>query len=197
MLETARKAGIDIPTLCYLKEINKIGACRVCLVEIEKTRGLQAACVYPVTEGLVVKTNTPLVREARKAVVELILSNHPMECLTCSRSTNCELQALARKLGSPKSVFRGKTPYFRKTFPPPLKGYRTNAFLPPLRLRLQSGTGGRVLGVTERGFDSIVAPPFHRELGEVNCVLCGQCVNVCPVGALKEKSHTGLVLSHQ
>ncbi len=99
VLEAAQRAGIEIPTLCFLKEMNKIGACRVCLVEIEKARGLQASCVYPVAEGIKVKTNTPAIREARKAVVELILSNHPMECLTCNRSTNCELQALAKKLG--------------------------------------------------------------------------------------------------
>lgn len=90
VLQAAQKAGVHIPTLCYLKDINQIGACRVCLVEIERARGLQASCVYPVSEGLKVHTHTPAVMQARKAVVELLLSNHPMECLTCSRNTNCE-----------------------------------------------------------------------------------------------------------
>jgi len=191
VLEAARKAGIDIPTLCYLKDINKIGACRVCLVEIEKTRGLQPSCSYPVAEGMKVKTNTPLIREARKAVVELILSNHPMECLTCSRNTNCELQALAKQLGIKEIRFQGENTSF------PLDLSSAAVERDPNKCILcrrcvsvcNQVQGIGILGATDRGFNSIVAPPFHRPLAEVNCVLCGQCINVCPVGALKEKSH--------
>ncbi|MCR4440582.1 MAG: NADH-dependent [FeFe] hydrogenase, group A6 [Peptococcaceae bacterium] len=192
VLEAARKAGIDIPTLCYLKEINKIGACRVCLVEIEKTRGLQPSCVYPVAEGMKVKTNTPVVREARKAVVELILSNHPMECLTCSRNTNCELQALAKKLGIKDIRFEGENTEFPvDSSAPAIERIPDKCILCRRCVSVCNQVQGvGVLGVTERGFESIVAPPFHRELNDVNCVLCGQCVNVCPVGALREKDHT-------
>lgn len=195
VLEAARQAGIDIPTLCYLKEINKIGACRVCLVEIEKTRGLQASCVYPVAEGIVVKTNTPLIREARKAVVELILSNHPMECLTCSRSTNCELQALANKLGITEIRFKGENTEFPKDVSSPsIERTPDKCILCRRCVSVCNEVQGvGVLGTTERGFESIVAPPFHRELADVNCVYCGQCVNVCPVAALKEKDDTGRV----
>jgi len=195
VLEAAQKAGIDIPTLCYLKEINKIGACRVCLVEIEKAKGLQASCVYPVAEGMVVKTNTPLIREARKAVVELILSNHPMECLTCSRSTNCELQALAKKLGITDIRFQGENTEFPKDLSSAsLERIPDKCILCRRCVSVCNQVQGvGVLGVTERGFDSIVSPPFNRELSEVNCVLCGQCINVCPVGALKEKDSTAIV----
>ena len=108
VLKAAQKAGVRIPTLCYLKDINQIGACRVCLVEIEKARGLQASCVYPVSEGLRVHTHTPKVLQARKAVVELLLSNHPQDCLTCSRNTNCELQSLAKELGVEDVPFKGE-----------------------------------------------------------------------------------------
>lgn len=192
VLEAARKAGIYIPTLCYLKEINEVGACRVCLVEIEKVRGLKTSCCYPVSEGMVVKTNTPVVREARKAVVELILSNHPMECLTCTRNTNCELQDLAKQLGIKDIPFKGAM----SIFPDDLSSPAIERFPDKCILcrRCESvcnevqGVG--ILGATERGFESIIAPPFNRSLAEVNCTYCGQCVNVCPVGALREKDHT-------
>lgn len=192
VLEAARKAGIDIPTLCYLKEINKIGACRVCLVEIENTRGLQASCVYPVGEGMKVRTNTPAIREARKAVVELILSNHPMECLTCNRSTNCELQALAKKLGIKDIRFTGENSEFRPDFSSAsIERIPDKCILCRRCVAVCNQVQGvGVLGLANRGFNSIVAPPFYRDLADVNCVLCGQCIYVCPVGALREKDHS-------
>jgi len=195
VLEAARMAGIKIPTLCYLKDINKIGACRVCLVEIEKARGLQASCVYPVAEGMVVRTNTPAIREARKAVVELILSNHPMECLTCERNTNCELQALAKQLGITDIRFKGENTEFPKdTSSPSIVRNPDKCILCRRCVSVCNKIQGvGVLGTTERGFDSIVAPPFHHQLSEVDCVYCGQCINVCPVGALTEKDDTQLV----
>lgn len=192
VLEAAQMAGIDIPTLCYLKGINKIGACRVCLVEVERARGLQASCVYPVSEGMKVKTNTAAIREARKAVVELILSNHPMECLTCNRSTSCELQALAKKLGIKDIRFTGAN----TEYPPDLSSASIERIPDKCILCRRCVTVCNqvqevgALGLTDRGFHSLVAPPFHRSLKEINCVLCGQCINVCPVGALKEKDHT-------
>lgn len=192
VLVAAQKAGIDIPTLCYLKEINKIGACRVCLVEVEKARGLQASCVYPVSEGMKVKTNTPAIREARKAVVELILSNHPMECLTCSRNTNCELQGLAKKLGIKDIRFQGEKSVFKPDFSSAsIERIPDKCILCRRCVTVCNEVqGAGVLGLTERGFNSIPAPPFHHELADVNCILCGQCINVCPVGALKEKDHS-------
>ncbi|MDD2401702.1 MAG: NADH-dependent [FeFe] hydrogenase, group A6 [Clostridia bacterium] len=192
VLEAARKAGIKIPTLCYLKEINKIGACRVCVVEIEKTRGLQASCVYPVAEGMVVRTNTSAVREARKEVVELILSNHPMECLTCSRNTNCELQALAKQFGITDIRFKGENTEFHKDASTPTIVRDPNKCILCRRCvsTCNNIQGVGVLGVIDRGFNSIIAPAFQHPLDEVDCVYCGQCINVCPVGALTEKDDT-------
>ena len=107
VLEAARLAGIEIPTLCYLKDTNKIGACRICLVEVQGARGLQASCSYPVSEGLVVRTNTKTVLDARKATLELILSDHKKNCLSCSRNTDCELQALAEKMQIGDVIYQG------------------------------------------------------------------------------------------
>jgi NADP-reducing hydrogenase subunit HndD len=195
VLEAARMAGIKIPTLCYLKEINKIGACRVCLVEVERARGLQASCVYPVAEGMVVRTNTPAIREARKAVVELILSNHPMECLTCDRNTKCELQALAKQFGITDVRFKGEnTEFIQDVSSPAIVRNPDKCVLCRRCVSVCNEVQGvGVLGTTDRGFESIVAPPFHHLLDEVDCVYCGQCVNVCPVGALTEKDDTDLV----
>lgn len=195
VLEAAQQAGIYIPTLCFLKDINQIGACRVCLVEIEKARGLQPSCSYPVSEGMVVKTNTATVREARKAVVELILSNHPMECLTCNRSTNCELQALANQLGIKEIRFQGVNTYCPPDISSPSIERNPDKCILCRRCVAVCNEIQEVgvLGVTDRGFKSMVAPPFQRPLAEVNCTYCGQCINVCPVGALKEKEEKQIV----
>ena len=192
VLKAARKAGVKIPTLCYLKDINQIGACRVCLVEIERARGLQASCVYPVSEGLKVYTHTQKVLAARKQVVELLLSNHPQECLTCSRSTNCELQNLAKELGIGEVPFVGE----KKSYPLDLSSPAIvrDASKCILCRRCVSVCNQvqqvGVLGLIKRGFESTVGPAFRHGLGEVNCTNCGQCINVCPVGALKEVDHT-------
>lgn len=189
VLEAAQQAGIYIPTLCFLKDINQIGACRVCLVEIEKARGLQPSCAYPVSEGMVVRINTAKVREARKAVVELILSNHPKDCLTCDRNTNCELQALANQLGIKEIRFEGANSTFEPDLTSPSIVRDPDKCILCRRCVTVCNQVQEVgvLGVTNRGFDSIVAPPFKRQLDEVNCTYCGQCINVCPVGALTEK----------
>ena len=192
VLKAARKAGVKIPTLCYLKDINQIGACRVCLVEIERARGLQASCVYPVSEGLKVYTHTPKVLAARKQVVELLLSNHPQECLTCSRSTNCELQSLAKELNVGEVPFVGeKKEYEIDLSSPSIVRDATKCILCRRCVAVCSQVQQvGVLGVINRGFDSTVGPAFKHGLGEVNCTNCGQCINVCPVGALKEADHT-------
>lgn len=192
VLKAAQKAGVKIPTLCYLKDINQIGACRVCLVEIERARGLQASCVYPVSEGLRVHTHTPKVLQARKAVVELLLSNHPQDCLTCSRNTNCELQALAKELGIEDVPFKGERKTYDLDLSSPSIVRDANKCVLCRRCVAVCNEVQKVgaLGLINRGFDSKVGPAFDRGLGEVACVNCGQCINVCPVGALKETDHT-------
>ena len=191
VLKAARKAGIKIPTLCYLKDINQIGACRVCLVEIERARGLQASCVYPVSEGLRVLTHTEKVLAARKQVVELLLSNHPQECLTCSRSTNCELQTLAKDLGIGEVPFVGEQKTYDIDFSSPAIVRDASKCI--LCRRCVSVCNQiqevGVLGLINRGFETTVGPAFKHGIGEVNCTNCGQCINVCPVGALKEVDH--------
>ena len=192
VLKAAQKAGVRIPTLCYLKDINQIGACRVCHTRSRVARGLQASCVYPVSEGLRVHTHTPKVLQARKAVVELLLSNHPQDCLTCSRNTNCELQSLAKELGVEDVPFKGERKVYDLDLSSPSIVRDANKCVLCRRCVAVCNQVQKVgaLGLINRGFESKVGPAFDRGLGEVACVNCGQCINVCPVGALKETDHT-------
>ena len=194
VLEAARMANINIPTLCYLKDINQIGACRMCVVDVG-ARALAAACVMPVSEGMVVKTNTPAVRAARKSVLELILSNHKRECLSCLRNQNCELQKLSKELGVDENRFAGENIDY------PLDNFSTSIVRDPNKCILcrrcvaacrkvqQIGA----IGAVERGFKTQIAPAFGKLIGETDCVFCGQCINACPVGALTEKDDTDKV----
>ena len=192
ILQAAQKAGINIPTLCYLKDVNQIGACRVCLVEVKGARALQPSCVYPVTEGLEVMTNTAKVREARKGVVELLLSNHPADCLNCVRSGNCELQNLAQQMGIRKNRFTGE----QSTFPIDersaaiVRDPNKCVYCRRCEAVCSKVQGVSILGGIGRGFNSTVGPAFGHALDDINCSLCGQCINVCPVGALTEKDDT-------
>ncbi len=189
ILEAAKLAGIHIPTLCYLKDLTKEGACRVCQVEVEGARTLCAACVYPVHEGMKVYTHTKRVLDARRNVVELIISNHSKDCLSCIRNTNCELQRLSQELGVREDAYAGsKTP---ATFDEVSPGIVRNTAKCILcgrcveACRKYQGIG--VLGFMERGFKTKVGPVYDKSFADVNCIQCGQCINVCPVGALTEK----------
>lgn len=195
VLEAARAANIAIPTLCFLKGVNEIGACRMCLVEIEGTRSLQAACVYPISDGLVIWTQTPAVREARRVNLELILSNHDRQCLTCIRSRSCELQRLAEELNIKDIRFGGETYRF------PLDQVSPSVVRDPNKCVLCRRCVSMckhiqqvsVLDTNERGFRTIVGSAFNRPINEVPCTMCGQCITVCPVGALREKDDTDKV----
>ncbi|KKM10428.1 ferredoxin [Clostridiales bacterium PH28_bin88] len=195
ILEAARQAGIEIPTLCYLKEINAIGACRICVVEVKGARTLQAACVAPVAEGMEVRTNTPAVRQARRLTLELILSNHPMECLTCIRNLNCELQRLAESFGIRQVRFQGeKTCYPVDTSSPSIVREPQKCVLCRRCVAVCDQVQGvKAIAAQERGFDTVIDPAFHRQLMEVACALCGQCTLVCPTGALHERDQTAEV----
>ncbi len=194
ILEAAHAAGVEIPTLCYMKEINEIGACRICMVEANEGRGfrLVAACVYPVTEGMEVLTNSPKVLESRKKTVELILSTHDKKCLSCVRSGNCELQKLANDLGvEDANAFVGENPTF-DVDDSAVHMYRDNnkCILCRRCVAVCGKTQGvGVIGANERGFATTIASAFDMGLGETSCVACGQCIAVCPVGALSEKEY--------
>ncbi|HHT94626.1 MAG TPA: NADH-dependent [FeFe] hydrogenase, group A6 [Clostridia bacterium] len=194
VLDAAKLANVDIPTLCYLKDINEIGACRMCLVDVGG-RALQAACVYPCSEGLKVITNSPKIRDIRKATLELILSHHDRSCLTCIRNQNCELQALADKLnvrdipfdGAPKGL---PIDNISKSI------VRDNNKCVLCRRCTSICNNIQTVGainVMERGYETVVSTTDHRSIADVNCVNCGQCINVCPVGAIYEKDNTQAV----
>lgn len=190
ILEAARMNNIDIPTLCYLKDVNEIGACRMCVVEIAGARALQAACVYPVANGIEVLTNSPAARKARRVNLELILSNHNRECTTCVRSENCELQSLATDLGVSEIPFEGEKS--GKLVDDKSDSIVRDESKCILCKRCVSVCGNvqnvSVLGSVGRGFTSQVQPVFGKSLADVGCIRCGQCIINCPVGALKEKS---------
>ena len=190
ILEAARTSNIDIPTLCYLKDVNEIGACRMCLVEIAGARALQAACVYPVANGIEVLTNSPKVREARRVNLELILSNHNRECTTCIRSENCELQSLATDLAVSEIPFEGeKSGTLIDDMSTSVVRDETKCILCKRCVSICTNVQSvAVLGSVGRGFTSQVQPVFNKSLAEVGCINCGQCIINCPVGALKEKS---------
>ncbi|MEW6724207.1 MAG: NADH-dependent [FeFe] hydrogenase, group A6 [Bacillota bacterium] len=193
ILQAARQAGIKIPTLCHMEGINEIGACRVCVVEVKGARTLVASCVAPVTEGMEVRTNTPKVLKARKANVELLLSNHPFECLTCVRSLNCELQGLAESMGIREIRFEGeKTEYPEDESTPSIVRDPAKCILCRRCVAVcEKVQGVKAIAPQERGFNTVIAPAEHQPLSDVACALCGQCILVCPTGALRERDSTG------
>jgi len=190
VLDAAKEAGIDIPTLCYLKDVNEVGACRICMVEVEGARTLQASCVLPVRDGMVVKTNSKRVRNAVKSNVELILANHNRECLSCTRNKSCELQSISEELGIEDVKFQGAMREPKKdSASPSIVRDSSKCILCGKCVNVCSKVQNvGVLGFNNRGFETTVGPAFDMQMDEIPCIYCGQCINVCPVGALAEKN---------
>lgn len=198
ILEAARLAHIEIPTLCFLKEINEIGACRICVVEVMGARSLVASCVYPINEGMEVWTNTPKVLDSRRKTLQLILSNHERKCLSCVRSGNCELQQLARELGvEDEEYYEGtKTPSCIDDSAVHMIRDNSKCILcRRCSAVCEKVQGIGVIGANERGFATMIGSAFNMGLGETSCVSCGQCIAVCPTGALREKESIEDVLA--
>ena len=188
ILEAARAAGIKIPTLCYLKGVNEVGACRVCLVEVVGGRSLAAACVSPVSEGMVIKTNSPRVRATRKSTLEMILSDHNQDCLSCIRNKNCELQDLCELYSIRKVSFNGaKSPSKIDSQSFSIVRDSSKCILCGRCVAACQKQDINVLSFLNRGFNTAVGPAFDISMADAPCVYCGQCIVACPVGALYEK----------
>lgn len=196
VLDAAAKAGFNIPTLCYLKDVTNEGSCRVCVVEIKGMRNLAASCSTVVREGMEVFTNTPKVKKSRKTTIELILSNHEKKCLSCVRNGNCELSKLSLEYGCDATAYEGITHNYPLEDSNPYLIRDNNKCILCRRCvavcNKVQGVG--VIGPNGRGFNTHIGCAFERPLNSVPCVACGQCINVCPVGALTERDNTHEVL---
>lgn len=190
ILQAAKQVNIEIPSLCYLKDINCIGSCRVCVVEVKGRRGLVASCVYPVEEGMEVLTNTPTVRKSRKTTIELILSTHHKKCLSCVRGNNCELQKLSYDYGIDEDRFKGEEPIYDIDYSTPCVVRDNNKCINCLRCVSTCNKVQTIgaIGQIRRGFDVHIGSPFDMGLGVTDCIGCGQCIVSCPVGAIYERS---------
>ena len=193
ILEAAKLACIDIPTLCFLKEINEIGACRICVVEVKGARSLVASCMYPIAEGMEIKTNSPKVLSSRKKTLELILSDHDKKCLSCIRSGNCELQKLCNDLNvQDEYLYDGSRTHYEVDNSSAHMVRDNNKCILCRRCSAvcEQTQGIGVIGANERGFETNISCAFEMGLGDTSCVSCGQCISVCPTGALYEKDFT-------
>ncbi|MBQ3331233.1 MAG: iron hydrogenase small subunit [Ruminococcus sp.] len=195
ILEACHQFGIKIPTLCYLKDINEIGACRMCLCEVKGARSLVAACVYPIDrDGTEIFTNTPEIRQNRKTTLELLLSNHDKKCLSCPRSDNCELQQLCLEYGVDEQKYAGAETHYEEDHSTLHLVRNNNKCI--LCRRCVAACKEQyvgVIGAINRGFDTAIGCAFDMPLGDVSCVSCGQCTVVCPTGALVENDNTAEV----
>lgn len=191
ILQAAKKAGIDIPTLCFLKEINEVGDCRMCIVEVEGRRGFATSCIQTIEEGMVVHTHSPSVMEARHVILDLIISNHSKDCLTCTRSGNCELQALANKFNISTIEFEGeRTKHKIDDVSPSIVRDFNKCIL--CRRCVSACKKVQKVGAIDcinRGFESCISTAYDKSLNDVNCTNCGQCIQACPTGALHEKEN--------
>lgn len=191
ILEAARQAGIDIPTLCFLKEINEVGDCRMCIVEVEGRKGFATSCIQTVEEGMVVHTHTQNVLEARHVILDLIISNHAKDCLTCTRSGNCELQDLSIKFNVLSNEFVGeRTKHEIDDKSPAIVRDFNKCIL--CRRCVATCKNVQEIGAIDcinRGFDSCISTTYDKSLNDVNCTFCGQCIESCPTGALHEKEN--------
>ncbi len=193
VLEAARAAGVEIPTLCFMKDKNEIGACRICVVEANEGRGFRVvtSCVYPASEGMEVLTNSEKIQKARKTTLELILSTHDKSCLSCKRSTNCELQKLCRDYGVDDDAFSGFKPkYELDESTPHLVRDNNKCILCRRCIAACNEQYVSVIGANDRGIDTRIGQAFNLDLAHVPCISCGQCTVVCPTGALTEKDDT-------
>ncbi|NLE76198.1 MAG: molybdopterin-dependent oxidoreductase [Chloroflexi bacterium] len=193
VLEAATGAGIKIPTLCHHPALKPIGACRVCLVEIKGQRTLQPACTFPIMEGMEVWTESPKAMEARRFVLELILSDHPQDCMTCERNGNCELQDLAYQYGLKDVRFQGATHHYAidRSNPFYQRDYNKCILCRRCVRACDEINGVEAIGMIERGFDTRIGAAFDLPMQESLCEFCGMCVAVCPTGALVPQAKRG------
>ena len=189
ILQAAKQAGIDIPTLCFLKEINEVGDCRMCIVEVDGRRGFATSCIQTVEEGMVVHTHTPNVLEARHVILDLIISNHAKDCLTCTRSGNCELQSLAVKFNVLNVEFPGEMTKHRidDLSPSIVRDFNKCILCRRCVAACKNVQKIGAIDCINRGFESCISTVGDNSLNDVNCTFCGQCIEACPTGALHEK----------
>ena len=189
ILQAAKQAGIDIPTLCFLKDINEVGDCRMCIVEVEGRRGFATSCIQTVEEGMVVHTHTPNVLEARRTVLDLIISNHAKDCLTCTRSGNCELQELATKFNVLHVEYPGEMTKHKidDKSPALVRDFNKCILCRRCVATCKNVQGIGAIDCINRGFESCISTVGDHSLNDVNCTFCGQCIEACPTGALHEK----------
>ena len=197
ILDAAKSVGIHIPTLCHMKDMFPTGACRMCVVEVEGMRGLTPSCAYPVVEGMKVETNSPRVRVARKTIVELLIENHPQDCLICVRNKNCELQDLSERYNIREHRYVGeKKEHAIDISSASMERDPAKCILCGRCVRTCNEIQKvGAIDFTYRGFKSIVTTPYNKGLNVSDCILCGQCILVCPTAALREKSHSKEVMN--